>query len=137
MTGAPANSLPQFVEQLDDAQTLQRMEAVMAEAFERLGVKYYTYHIIRTTTAAGRLPYFITNYPEQWIRRYIAESYVDDDPIVGELLRRKLPFPWSAVVGIDDTSRRQRLLMDEARGLGIFNGLSFPLIGRDGEVASM
>jgi hypothetical protein len=57
----------------------------------------------------------ISTYPEEWIRHYLAEGYLDDDPVVTELLHNPLPFLWSDIVRPGDLSRRQRQLVEEAR----------------------
>jgi LuxR family transcriptional regulator, activator of conjugal transfer of Ti plasmids len=131
------DNLIQFVEQLDGAKTLDESKSAFAAALERLGVQYYTYHIVRATTAPGRLPYILGNYPERWVQHYFSEGYLDDDPVVGEALRRQLPFSWSSIVKPEDLSQRQRRLMDEARDAEISDGMTIPLLGHGVENAAV
>jgi DNA-binding CsgD family transcriptional regulator len=129
--------LQNFVEQLDRAANLAQMEGAFAAALARLADIHYTYHIVRAAGAAGRLPYIISSYPEPWVRHYFAEGYLDDDPIVGEALRRRLPFLWSEVAKPEDLSRRQHRLMDEAHDAGVSNGVTIPLAGHGVEAAAL
>ncbi|MGB8843365.1 MAG: LuxR family transcriptional regulator [Aliidongia sp.] len=136
MAGAE-DELARFVAQLDAAESLAEIEAAFATALERFGIKYYTYHIVRAANSPGRLPYVISSYPQSWVEHYFSQGYLDDDPIVGEALRRKLPFVWSNIAQPDDLSRRQRTLMSEARDAGLNNGVTIPLSGHGVETAAV
>lgn len=131
------DNLIRFVEQLDGSKTLDESKAAFATALERLGIQYYTYHIVRATMTPGRLPYILSSYPERWVEHYFAEGYLDDDPVVGEGLRRQLPFAWSSVIKPEELSQRQRRLMEEASDANVSNGLTIPLLGHGVESAQV
>jgi DNA-binding CsgD family transcriptional regulator len=121
--------LDDFVTRLESAKTLSEMEHIFAESLKCIGVMYFTYHIAQAPEVSGRLPYVISTYPDCWIKRYLAENYLMEDPVVGEMARRALPFIWSEVIEPDDLSRRQRQLMGEAGEAGVCDGMTIPLNG--------
>jgi DNA-binding CsgD family transcriptional regulator len=140
------DTLSRFVErmagvgQLDCSERVIEIKDLFADAAADLGFKYFNYHVVRSSSfssAAGRLPYMISTYPEAWIRHYLAEGYLDDDPVVTELLQNRLPFMWSEIARPEDLSRRQRRLFDEARDAGIADGITLPIHSRDGEIAAV
>src|SRR5580658_4867925 len=139
------DALGPFIERLDAAGDLDcndRLDAlknIFSDAVTALGFKYFTYHVVRARAidpAAGRLPHIISTYPDAWVRHYFREQYLDEDPVLGELMRRHSPFIWAEIARPDNLSHRQRRLFDEAQDAGIINGVTFPL-HNGSEIASI
>jgi DNA-binding CsgD family transcriptional regulator len=112
--------LDDFVAQLESARTASEMETILSSWLDRLGIRYFTYHVFLANHA-------ITTYPKRWVQHYISSHYLDEDPVAGEALRRRRPFLWSEIGGPETFSRRQLNVMEEARDAGIANGLTIPL----------
>jgi DNA-binding CsgD family transcriptional regulator len=128
-----ADEFSVFLEALDSSKDLNEMETVLSKSINELGFKYVTYHVIRVNGIVGnRLPYIVSNYPRSWIAHYFSMGYLDDDPVVGEALRRLGPFCWREIAVHEPVTRRQSLMLDEARDAGVQNGLTIPLIGQGG-----
>lgn len=128
------------VGRLDCEERVVEIKSIFSDAARSLGFAFFTYHVVRSSsfsTATSRLPFMITNYPEAWTRHYLAQGYLDDDPLVTELLRNPLPFLWSDVLHPADLSCHQRQVLGEARAAGIANGITLPIHGRDGEIAGV
>jgi len=136
--------LANFVDQLSQVQYADRVDRldelrrIFADAVGDLGFKHFTYHVARSSglSAGGRLPYFISTYPENWVQHYLREHYLDEDPVVGAFLQTRQSFLWSRMVQSEVLSQRQRRLFDEARDAGIVNGATFP-IHHKGEIAAV
>jgi DNA-binding CsgD family transcriptional regulator len=122
--------LVDFLDRLKDAREPVDLKQVFNAAIADLGFKYFTYHVVRVSGVGGRLPYIISSYPEQWLRHYFAEGYLDEDPVLEELPKRQLPFCWSEVSLPDELSAKQKRLFDEARDAGIKDGITIPIHGR-------
>ena len=130
--------LSDFVAQLESADTVAQMEAILSSCLEKLGLRYFAYHVIRANGINGtRLPHAITTYPKRWIEHYLSSRYLEEDPVVGEALRRPLSFLWPEVCAPETLSHSQRHLMEDARDAGISNGLTIPIIGRGVDAASL
>jgi LuxR family transcriptional regulator, activator of conjugal transfer of Ti plasmids len=142
------NTLSVFVEQLygteqqenlDCGDRIEQLRDIFSQAASSLGFKHFTYHVARSGivgSGSGRLPYIISNYPDSWVKHYFRERYLDEDPVVGEFLRRRNPFLWSEIAQPEALSRRQLRLFDEARSAGITEGITLPIHHR-GEIAAV
>jgi LuxR family transcriptional regulator, activator of conjugal transfer of Ti plasmids len=130
--------LNEFVAELEQARSVSEMQAILSRQLAKLGVKHFVYHVARANGLDEvRLPHIITNYPERWRQHYFSSGYLNEDPVVGETLRRRLPFLWSQVIAPDSLSPRQLQLMEEGRDAGIADGLTIPIIGHGADAASL
>jgi len=126
-------------EQLDRSRRLDELKRVFSDACHKLGFEHFAYHIVRSNGLGGnasRLPHIISDYPSSWVRHYFAERYLDEDPVVAQLLVERKPFLWSELDLPENLSRRQLRLFDEARDAGLPNGLTLP-IHQGGEIAAV
>jgi len=74
----------------------------------------------------------LSGWNESWLERYVAEDYVQIDPIARRLQTAADPFTWSESIAgraMDDSARR---VMDEAASIGMRDGLCVPLYDLDG-----
>ena len=122
-------TLADCVHQMEHASSLEEINAGFADTLKAISIDHYNYQVIRVAQSVGRLPYVLSNYPEAWLQQYASEGYLDDDPIIGEATRRKMPFLWTEIAKQDELSLRQRTLLDRASGFGITRGISVPLSG--------
>jgi hypothetical protein len=91
--------LNEFVADLAQARSVSEMQAILSRQLAKLGVKHFAYHVARANGIdEARLPHVITNAPEKWLQHYFSSGYLNEDPVVGEMLRRRLPFQWSQVM---------------------------------------
>lgn len=76
-------------------------------------------------------PYLISTCGEAWTRQYMAQNYIDIDPIVAHGFSSLLPFDWADVRGSDPTVSA---FFEDAATYGVKqHGLSFPVRGIYGE----
>jgi DNA-binding CsgD family transcriptional regulator len=123
----------------DCNEALIGLKAAFGDAARHLGFKYFTYHILHSSSfgeGKSRLPLIISNYPDEWVQHYFRCRYLDDDPVVSSFTEISDPFLWSDLRRPENLSRRQRLLLDDARDAGIANGITFPII-QGSEVAAV
>jgi DNA-binding CsgD family transcriptional regulator len=126
-----------FIEKLNGINDPAELRSIFAEAVGGLGFRYFAYHLVKIAEVGNRLPYAITTYPEHWISHYISEGYLQEDPVLGEAPNRHVPFAWSEITPPEHLSRKQRQLFDEARDIGVRDGFTIPIHGRNGEFATM
>lgn len=103
-----------------------------------LGLDYYSYIILEPPRDA---PFditrtFRTNYPSEWTSHYMSHRYYQLDPVAETTRREFRPFFWNHGRYLRRFRKRQRGVFNEAREFRIMNGLSIPLRGRHGELAS-
>lgn len=69
----------------------------------------------------------LQNYPEDWIREYVAKRYYNLDPVFRAAESTGEWFSWEKPEFLTALSERQRRMLHEAQRHGIVNGLTFPL----------
>ncbi|WP_372362113.1 autoinducer binding domain-containing protein [Xanthomonas sp. NCPPB 1325] len=125
------------VESCNDKKDLQ-------EKFEKYllyyGVRFFAYNIHRISPlishshlVSDSQRFLITNYPQDWLSHYFWEKYDTVDPVI-ELLSSKSGFvDWDNIKDLSRLSKRQAVVMMEARGVGLSSGITFPLLAEFGE----
>lgn len=129
----PARYLDEHVDYLVDVLELVREPAAIRQALQQFtkaaGFDRFAYgHIQGTDTRV------FSNYPEQWLRRYLAEGYFAIDPTITEAKRSLRPFVWSG----SDMMRHGgdiRKIAGEAGEFGIRSGFTIPIRTGFGRVA--
>jgi DNA-binding CsgD family transcriptional regulator len=129
--------LEDFMDRLKGADSLDEQRRVFERTIKDQGFKFYTYNITKVAGLGDHTPVFTTSYPTEWVQRYLSENYYTIDPLVLEGPRRRLPFLWSDVAQPTELTRKQGQLYSEAADLGILNGMTIPIHGRDGEYAAI
>jgi DNA-binding CsgD family transcriptional regulator len=140
MAFAPGLRLGEFSERLRALRTTDEFRDLVLEVVQPMGFSHFAYHIIQTPDVDNvrtRQAYGIFSYPDQWTRHYIAYGYVNDDPVIAKVYEEKAPFIWSDKISVDELSKKQRKLLDDASAMGLTEGLTIPLQSRAGETASM
>ncbi len=118
-----------------DARDLGAVGRALEGAFAPHGLGRHTYFTVRSPlVAVGKRP-IVTNFPEQWVRRYIECDYDPIDPIIEVATHRLTPFSWTSVVKERRLTRRQARFMDEARECGLKEGITVPIYGLNGDMA--
>lgn len=118
----------QFLQDLVSNDSVDSKKILLDKLLTNLGIKSFAYHLLQINgQGVRRFPYIISTYSGDWEKYYFESGYLDDDPVVGEVLRGRLPFSWKDIIDPVDLNRRQRKLLDEARMAGISNGFTIPI----------
>jgi len=86
------------------------------------GFDHFAYLSIKPSGA-----YAISDYPQDWQRRYLREGYERLDPVVWMAQHTALPFQWSMDKDRKSLTRERRAFVDQAAEHGIRSGISIPL----------
>ncbi|MFC0217541.1 MULTISPECIES: helix-turn-helix transcriptional regulator [Pseudochelatococcus] len=90
-------------------------------------IDFVTYHFAQTIIDSVDSPFVRTNYPDEWVSRYLLNGYVKVDPIVKEGFLRQLPFHWREIEIPPDA---YDFFQDAQRhGIGE-NGFSIPIVDK-------
>lgn len=105
-------------------------------AVRSMGFSGVAYHVVRPP--AGQIPQKNWNtYSKDWVDHYFTKGYPDIDPTFSAAATTIMPFRWKAFRFDQHTSNRQRRLFDEAREFGIYDGVTIPLHGPTGGLATL
>lgn len=127
--------LDRCIQRLKEPTTLDQLRDCFAEELQKLGFGYFTYLSVHLTEDTKPLPYVITNYPQEWVERYVGEGYVDFDPVLRKGMHAIVPFTWGTQEERDDLQGKTKKLFEESESFGIKCGISVPIFGKSGEFA--
>jgi LuxR family quorum sensing-dependent transcriptional regulator len=125
-------------------QLAQSAEAICRELLA-LTSRYGLTGLIAGTIPAPRLSptaqksnILFVEWPEAWLRRYFARSYVYVDPIVHQLATGPgTAFAWHEARARPDREREAQRVMDEASDYGLRAGFAVPVVTLEGDLATI
>lgn len=68
----------------------------------------------------------LTDYPESWVERYVANNIVSNDPVLLASQRTNCGFCWEDVPGLIKLTSALRQITEDTRKAGILNGFTVP-----------
>ncbi|MGX9142102.1 helix-turn-helix transcriptional regulator [Mesorhizobium sp. 128a] len=77
----------------------------------------------------------LCDWPNEWLERYLTRNYVDHDPVVSHLKQLRAPFQWREAVQRMPADKSSDEVMRDAREFKLRDGLAFPLITLEGQIA--
>ncbi|MFG1465862.1 LuxR family transcriptional regulator [Xanthobacter sp. DSM 24535] len=113
--------VPDLIDAMEVAQDAQTIKSALARFADRAGFERFTYAAIRA--AESRL---FSNYPEEWVQRYLSRNYFAIDPVVVTARRSMLPFAWSGPV-MGRANPEVSEIIEEAKAFGRVSGFSIPI----------
>lgn len=132
--------MPEVIESLIDelsaASTSEDVYHVLDRRLGELGFERFAYHVLISSEGA-RKPMYLGTYPDAWARHYIANDYVNVDPVMPQATRGILPFNWADLYKSLAQKSRQRKVIDEAGDFGLPNGIIVPVHGPGKGVATL
>lgn len=124
------------IEELSAASSSEEIYNVLDRRLAQLGFERFAYHVLISSEGA-RQPMYLGTYPEEWARHYIANDYVNLDPVMPQATRGILPFSWADLYKSLSQKSGQRRVIDEAGDFGLPNGITVPVHGPGKGVATL
>lgn len=133
-----------FLDRLDSCVDISCLEALFSKTLSRLGFPFFAYNIHRMSSSfvmnestAAPQNFIITNFPSEWLNHYFHQKYKDIDPTLKWVAAGQGIAQWSDLLASDDTDKKQKCLLQEARDAGLANGITLPIITELGEAAAI
>lgn len=117
-----------FIDTVRNEDDLDGVRRMIIRQLEQFGFEYTT---IWTLPQPGQDPIdgiLLNTRPIKYVEHYIAENYVEKDPVILELNRAIRPFSWSDVRARGNLPQEQLSIIDEARDFQIHDGLIVPIV---------
>lgn len=125
-----------IIEELSGASTLEDIYDVLNRRLAQLGFERFAYHVLMSPEGP-RQPMYLGTYPEAWAHHYIANDYVNLDPVMPQATKGILPFSWADLYKALSQKSGQRKVIDEAGDFGLPNGITVPVHGPAKGVATL
>ena len=78
-----------------------------------------------------------TSYPEDWMKHYVANNYIEDDAVVIACKKMKTPFFWKDLFKDKAMSDKSLSILDMGQEAGLYDGMAIPLMGLGSEVTGV
>jgi len=129
------NAVADFVAAIEAANDPVSLREIASRAVGKLGFSQFAYRAVRVPWNP-EVPFYSTNYPQSWARRYTQQDYGSLDPVVIGAGDALLPFEWDADEIGRSATKSQRTFLDEGKEFGICAGITIPIHGRANEFAT-
>lgn len=128
--------LQDFLESLRNVHGIEALRDVMSSRLEQMGFNRFAYLAIRIP-GNPKAPFVITTYLDDWAIHYQDRDYMNVDPVVSMVGQSMLPFDWLSLGDKRRSTKRQRLVLNEATEFGMNAGFTVPIHGPGGAVAAL
>lgn len=117
----------------DDAADIPKR---VGEFLAELQLDFFSYAILRPPSDINFdcSQTLTTNYPNEWLSRYLSNRYLDLDPVAVLARGTNRPFFWNHGRFLRPFRKAQRLVFNEAREFQILSGLTIPVHSPKGEI---
>lgn len=127
----------QYIDNLGRAETPEAVCQLLLEVTRDYGLNALMAGTVpRPGTPRGqqRNHVMLCDYPVEWLERYVARNYVDQDPVVTYIKRMPTMVQWSDAATELQIGRTAQRVLGEAGEFKLKDGLAFPLISLEGTV---
>jgi len=127
-----------FIEYIYDSNKSQN-SSELADTFTKFignfGIDSFVMAEIAGDTTSDKEDGFgiMVNYPEDWLEHYIANHYIEHDPVYQMSQTSRSPFTWKEIMETN-TSQMQKKVMNEAKEFGLCNGIGMPVFKEPGKM---
>ena len=108
------NKMEAFIDQLQQAKTLDDLQNVILEIRDLYDVEHLVYHSVKSTGEQ----YGVLTYTDEWTQHYVEQNYERIDPVVLGCFQSFQPVTWKE---LDWSSKGSRRFLGEALDNGVGN----------------
>jgi DNA-binding CsgD family transcriptional regulator len=120
-----------FAARTAEADSLDRLRDLFLREIDLHGGLTFTYAVIDPADPGfARDPMLLNAYPPDWVSRYAEAGHVRHDPVARWAPAAMAPFSWRDAAARDG-GRRAGIVMAEASGFGLRDGIVVPIHGPD------
>lgn len=118
---------------LSDCCSIEELYSATSRIVKHLGFEHFIYGVRVNLPMTQPYQFILSGYPKAWFQRYIEAGYENIDPVVHHCIERRVtPLIWSNQIFRNNPAKK---LWGEAKEFGLASGVSFPVQGRNGEIA--
>jgi LuxR family quorum sensing-dependent transcriptional regulator len=124
-----------------DALSALSDSAAIVEALHRAlaieGVRFFCFNFLPQSGESFDDVVLANRWPQDWLRLYVAENYIRDDPAIRYCRRVAQPFDWSAAPFDPVREPRAAEIVERARDFGLADGYVTPVPSPSGSLGSV
>ncbi len=125
-----------FITQSNLCTSKDELVAAFEKALSELGLSKFIYCMARGSFSGhGKVHHGIArSYPEDWVKHYLSNNYVEFDATYRHGLNSCGAFSWKTLHEELPLTKKEKLVLGEAEDAGLKNGITVSLHGPHGEV---
>lgn len=133
------SDLESHIESIDKAETIEDAFSYFCSAMLSHGYDKVTYSLVTDHHSLGlpKMHGLATSYPDDWMKYYIENDYINLDPVVQAVKQNFTPFFWEDLMKFGNWSEHSRTLMCQSSEAGMLDGVAIPLFGAPGEIVGV
>ena len=98
--------------------------------FKSIGSNNFAYILLRPpNNMKFKGDYILSDYPDEWVSRYIERNYRLYDPVTKTYGQSRLPFFWGGRTSVERLPKAERAILHEARAFHLMEGYAVPTAG--------
>ena len=121
------SQLIQFSHQCSEIDHEEDLRALLAEITQQMGFEQFALNHHVDLVGPPQDAIVVMNYDPAWVEHALSRGYHLDDPVHAASTKAAFGFLWRDVPTLVRLSRRQRLILEEARGFGLREGFTVPV----------
>ena len=134
-----SNVLGEFVEETYETNSLEDLKAPTLRTIEKFGFRFGGYQITHLPNIKNLQPLFLSNAKKHWLKTYVEQNMVENDPLVIGAKTVRKPFAWmEALEGWRRSGNFTKAQADVAALAwenGVIGGFTVPIADHDGSRA--
>lgn len=131
---APMNEIDRFLDSLVKLDNPDQLRSVLGTQISDYGLDYFAYHVVRPAKGP-RQRFVVSNYPERWLEHYIDNDYINIDAVLAAAVNTNANISWRHLR--PKLNPAQRRIFDEAGEFKITQGVTIPVHGHGGSLATL
>ncbi|MGB9153139.1 MAG: autoinducer binding domain-containing protein [Alphaproteobacteria bacterium] len=126
-----------FIQQSNECSSRENLVKIFETALCEYGINSFIYSRMRSRFAStdNVLHGVACSYPEDWMKHYAANNYLQYDPTYRYVAHKSGVVAWKTLQEMQELSEKEKLVMNEAEDAGLKNGVALALHGRYGGLA--
>lgn len=126
-----------FLERIGGLSDLQSIHDALASQLEGMGFDRFAYHVLRPPGGRQLSRHVLSSYPWDWLVHYRDQDYFNTDPVLHTAAANLMPFSWDREFPHQALTGKQKKFFGEARDFGIRDGITIPIHGPAGGLATL
>jgi DNA-binding CsgD family transcriptional regulator len=129
--------LEDFIETSNKAHSIDELSQLLMKALGEMGLDRAICAQINPYNKQQDIDTkFLIRYPEDWMKHYLENDYINSDPVCRWLVDKQFVFTWEDIRK-RWISQREKLILDEANEAGFYNGGAVSVILQDGTILGL
>ncbi|MEG3617510.1 LuxR family transcriptional regulator [Magnetovibrio sp. PR-2] len=124
----------QFIEESMGATSPQDLFSLYCASLSALGIDRAVYSAMRNTPRfETKVPAIFCSYPEDWVKYYFENGFIEADPVRIRGLHTRRAFTWDSMMAQHDLNNAEQEIMDLGEEAGLKSGSAMVFHGPMGE----